>query len=155
MVTFETEFAHGELEIVHAKTFTPNPKPVIVVFGKVGFVIVPVPEIKVHAPVPITGVLPVIVVVGDEMQSVCDDPALAVVGAGLTVMVTFETEGAHGELEIVHAKTLFPKPNPVTAVVANNELVITPLPETRVHAPVPEEGKLPFMVVFGLLMQSV
>ena len=62
---------------------------------------------------------------------------------------------AQGAFEIVHAKTLFPKPNPVTDVVAKSELVITPEPETKVHAPVPDEGKFPFMVVFGLLMQSV
>ena len=70
-------------------------------------------------------------------------------------MVTFETELAQGAFEIVHAKTLSPMPNPVTEVVAKSELVITAVPETKVQTPVPTVAKLPFMVVFGLLMQSV
>ena len=48
----------------------PNPKPVIVVFGRVAFVIVPLPETNVHKPVPTVGVLAVIAVVGDEIQMV-------------------------------------------------------------------------------------
>ena len=66
--------------MVHAKTLLPNPKPVIVVFGKVGFVIVPEPETKVHKPVPTKAVLAFIVVVGEEIQSVWLEPAFAVVG---------------------------------------------------------------------------
>ena len=70
MVTFDTEFAQGAFEIVHAKTLFPKPKPVMDVVGESEFVIVPVPEINVHAPVPITGVFAVITVVGDEIQSI-------------------------------------------------------------------------------------
>lgn len=70
MVTFEVEGVHGLLEMVHAKTLLPNPKPVMLVLAKVGFVIVPLPEINVHEPVPTAGVFPAIVVVGDETQSV-------------------------------------------------------------------------------------
>ena len=56
--------------MVHAKTFVPKPNPFIVVFGKVGLAIVPVPETKVHKPVPMVGVFAVIEVVGEEMQIV-------------------------------------------------------------------------------------
>ena len=57
MVTFETEFAQGGLDIVHAKIFDPVPKPVIVVDGDKEFVIVPEPEIRVQAPDPVNGLL--------------------------------------------------------------------------------------------------
>lgn len=70
-------------------------------------------------------------------------------------MVTFELDGGQGELLIVHAKTLFPTPKPVTEVLGRSEFVITPLPETKVHAPVPMAGKFPFIVVDGEETQSV
>lgn len=67
--------------MVHAKTFVPNPNPVIFVPGKVGLVIVPLPETKVHEPVPIAGVFPLSVVDGEEIHNVCVLPAFAIVGA--------------------------------------------------------------------------
>ena len=66
--------------MVHAKTLFPKANPVIVEFGKVGFVIVPIPETKVQAPVPTVAALAFIVVVGEEIQSVWLEPAFAVVG---------------------------------------------------------------------------
>ncbi len=56
---------------------------------------------------------------------------------------------------MVHAKTLFPKPNPVIDVVGESELVITPVPETNVQAPVPTKGKFPFIVAIGDEIQTV
>lgn len=56
ILTLETELTHGGFEMVHAKTFTPRPKPEIVVVGDKEFVIVPLPETKVQAPVPVTAV---------------------------------------------------------------------------------------------------
>lgn len=70
-------------------------------------------------------------------------------------MVICATEDAQGALLIVHAKTLVPIPKPVTDVVGKREFVSTPVPETRVHAPVPTAGKFPFMVVVGEEAQSV
>ena len=70
-------------------------------------------------------------------------------------MVTFETDGAQGELEMVHAKILFPNPSPVTPVVGDNELLIVPIPETKVHAPVPKMAVLAVINVFGLLIHNV
>ena len=80
---------------------------------------------------------------------------MEVVGNWLTVIVTFDVEGVHGLFEIVHANTLFPTPNPVTEVLGRSEFVITPEPETKVHAPVPTTGKFPFIVVEGDEIQSV
>jgi hypothetical protein len=57
-------------EIIHWKTFAPKPRPVTLVVGESELVIVPLPEIKIHAPVPVTGVFAAIVVAGPEMQSV-------------------------------------------------------------------------------------
>ena len=51
----------GAFAMVQAKTFVPNGKPVIEVVGDNELVIVPDPEIKVHAPVPIAAVLAFIV----------------------------------------------------------------------------------------------
>jgi len=66
-----------------------------------------------------------------------------------------DDDGVHGEFEMVHAKTLFPNPNPKIEVVGDNELVIVPLPEIRVHTPVPTVAELADMIAFGEEMQSV
>ena len=50
---------------------------------------------------------------------------------------------------MVQAKTFVPSPNPVILVVGDNELVIIPVPETKVHAPVPTPGEFAFIVVVG------
>ena len=67
----------------------------------------------------------------------------------------FETELAQGAFEIVQAKTLFPKPNPVMDVVGESEFVIVPIPETNVHAPVPTIAALAAIIAFGEEIQSV
>ncbi len=48
-------------------------------------------------------------------------------------MVTLEEESGHGLFKIVQAKTLVPTVKPVMVVVGDNEFVIAPLPETKVH----------------------
>jgi len=65
-------------------------------------VIVPLPEIKVHKPAPTAGVFAVMVVVGDEIQSVCVKPAFETVGIFLTSIAIVEDEATQGEFEIVH-----------------------------------------------------
>ena len=80
MAMVVVELAQGAFEIVQAKTFVPKAKAVMFVFGRVGFAIVPEPETKVHKPVPTVAVFAAIVVVGEEIQSVWLEPALAVVG---------------------------------------------------------------------------
>jgi hypothetical protein len=67
MITSSNEGGHEPLEIVQRKTFAPVPSPIIFVVGKDGAVIVPLPEISVHVPVPIDGLFPAIVVVEAQM----------------------------------------------------------------------------------------
>ena len=102
IVRSEMEERQGGFEIVHLKTFIPSANPVMVVLGKSEFVITPVPEINDQVPTPVPGTLPVIVVVGVEIQSVWLEPALATVGTCLTSIVTFEVEGGHAPLDIIH-----------------------------------------------------
>jgi hypothetical protein len=154
-VTLDTDAKQGAFEIVHSKTFAPNPKPVIDVVGDNEFVIVPEPETNDQVPTPTVAVLAVITVVGEEIQSVCVIPAFETVGTSFTTSVTFETEDKHGIFEIVQANTLFPKPKPVIVVFGEVGLVIAPLPETKVHIPVPIVGVLAVIVVVGDDIQSV
>ena len=51
-MTLELDEGQGGFEMVHSKTFTPKPKPVILVVGESELVIVPLPEIKVQTPEP-------------------------------------------------------------------------------------------------------
>jgi len=155
MVIVETLGAQGELEIVQAKTFVPIAKPVIVETGEVGEVIVPLPETSVHKPVPTVGVFAVIVVAGDEIQSVCEAPALAVVGMSFTTIPIVEDEFEQGEFEITHSKTFVPKAKPVIVVFGEVGEVIVPLPETNTHKPVPTAGVLAAIVVVGDEIQIV
>ena len=56
---------------------------------------------------------------------------------------------------MVHANTLFPKPSPVINVVGESELVIDPLPETIVQAPVPTVAVFADIIVLGLVLHNV
>ena len=78
---FETEFAQGAFEIVHAKTLFPNPNPVMDVVGESEFVIVPIPETKVQTPVPTVAVLAAIIAFGLLIHKTWFGPAVAIVGA--------------------------------------------------------------------------
>ncbi len=71
------------------------------------------------------------------------------------MIVTFDTVGAQGAFEIVHAKTLVPSPKPVIDVVGDSELVIDPNPETNVHTPVPAVGLFAAINALGLEIQTV
>ncbi len=153
--TVEEEGEQGTFPIVQANTFVPKPKPVIVVFGNVGLVIVPKPETKVHNPVPTVGVFADINAFGLVIQSVCVLPALATVGTSLTSIVIVEDEAKQGAFEIVHWKTFVPNGNPVIEVVGESEFVIVPPPETNVHAPVPTVAVLAVITVVGEEIQIV
>ncbi len=141
--------------MVHAKTFVPKPNPVMLVIGDNELVIVPDPEINVHAPVPTNGKFAFIFAIGEEIQRVWFEPALAIVGISLTMIAIVDEEGAQGAFEIVHAKTFVPNASPVIEVVGESELVIVPLPETKVQTPVPTVAVLAVMNVFGLLIHNV
>lgn len=144
--TVDEEAEHGAFPMVQAKTFIPGAKPVIEVVGESELVIVPLPEINVHAPVPTVAVLADIVAEGEEIQTVWLEPALEIEGGAIPVMVTLETEFAQGGFEIVHLKTFGPTPRPVIVVEGDNEFVIVPDPEIKVHAPVPTNAGFAAMV---------
>lgn len=57
MRTSSVEAAQGALEMVHLNVQAPA-RPVSPEVGELGVVIVPVPEINVHNPVPTAGVFP-------------------------------------------------------------------------------------------------
>jgi len=153
--TVEDDAVQGELEIVHWKMFVPKPRPVIAVAGDKEFVMVPLPEIKLHVPTPTTGELAAIMIFGFEMQIFCVGPAMDAVGISFTIIATVEDEAAQGELEMVHSKIVVPKPSPVTEVVGERELVMVPLPEIKLQDPTPTRGTFAVIVVPGLVMQSV
>ena len=88
--------------MVQAKTLFPKPNPVMFVVGDKEFVITPVPETKVHTPVPTVGAFAFIVVVGDEIQSVCEVPALEAVGMSFTTIAIVDEEAEQGAFEMVH-----------------------------------------------------
>ena len=151
----DTEGAQGEFDIDHAKTFAPKPKPEIAEAGDKEFEIIPVPETKDQTPVPTAGAFAVIVAVGTLKQIVWFAPAIEEVGRSFTSIATVDVELAQGELEMVQAKTFVPKPKPVIDVVAESELVITPVPETSDHDPKPIKGTFAFINVDGEEMHSV
>ena len=78
ITTSSVDIAQTPFVMVHLNVFAPTPKPVSPDVGVDGVVIVPVPVIKVHAPVPINGVFPARDVL--SRQIVWSEPALAVVG---------------------------------------------------------------------------
>jgi hypothetical protein len=91
--------------IVQVKTYTPGIKPVTVVLGAEGVVIVGVlgPLTKLQLPVPVVGVLPASVAVV-AWQRFCAGPAMAVLGP-LTIVTVTSAKLAQAPFVIVHLKT--------------------------------------------------
>jgi hypothetical protein len=141
IVTWLVDEAHEPFEMLHSKTFAPEPKAVIPDVGEVGAVTVPAPLINVHVPLPVVGVLPAKVAV--VPQTVCGLPATDIVGGNETSIVTWEELGVHGWLLIVHWNTFAPVPNPVNPDVGEDGAVMVPEPLISVHKPVPEAGVFP------------
>ena len=141
IVTSSKEGGHTPLEIVQRNTFGPTPNPVNPLEGEEGVVIIPVPLISVHVPLPTVGVLPAKVVLSAQM--VWFVPASAGVGSSSLVIVTSSKEGGHTPLVIVHLNTLAPSPSPVTPLVGEPGVVMVPVPLISVHVPLPTVGVLP------------
>jgi hypothetical protein len=97
---------HTPLVIVQLKTYTPGTRPVTVVFGEFGFVIVDPegPLTYAHIPVPDIGAFPASVTVV-AAHNVWAGPATDVVGAGLTMICTVEALEGQTPLLIVHLNT--------------------------------------------------
>ena len=118
-------------------------------------VIVPLPEISVHAPVPTVALLAAITVVFEVMQRVWLGPALAEVGTSNTTIETVDVFGAHGAFAIVQAKIFVPNANPVIEVVGESEFVIVPPPEINVHSPEPAVALFAAITVLGEEIHNV
>jgi len=128
------------------KIFVPLPKAVIPLFGDVGDVIVPAPEINVHEPVPAAGVFPLSVAVV-AAQSIELLPALATVGTGSRFTETVDEELGQIPLLIVHWKTFVPTAIKVKFVLGKVGVTILANPEISVQLPVPTAGVLPARTV--------
>ena len=74
----------------------------MLVAGTEGLVIVPVPDTKVHIPVPTIGEFPVTVTVDEQI--VWSDPAFAVEGNGRIVICTSSDVEVHAWLVMIHLK---------------------------------------------------
>ena len=72
-----------------------------------------------------------------------------------TTIATVDDEAKHGALEIVHWKIFVPSGKPVIEDVGDNEFVIVPPPETKVHTPVPTVAVFADIKALGLLIQIV
>jgi hypothetical protein len=91
MVTLEVEGVQGLLVMAHWKTYAPGVvKPVIVVVGEPGVVIVAVtgPLICDQEPVPVVAGLPAMVTLPAVTQIVCGEPEFAMVGGAFTMILT-------------------------------------------------------------------
>lgn len=77
------------------------------------------------------------------------------VGRSFTVIVTSETDGVHGLLEMVHRNMFTPTGMLVMVVLGRSELVIIPPPETRDQVPIPTVAVLADIVTDPVLMQMV
>jgi hypothetical protein len=144
IVTSSVEGVHVPFEIVHRKVFTPAFKPVTPEVGDKGFVIVAVPAITVHAPVPTTGVLDASVAIVSQID--WSVPAAEIVGKSSRSIVISSDEAVHVPLEIVHRNVFMPTLNPVTSEVGEEGVVTAPDPVITVHNPAPTPGVFPARV---------
>jgi hypothetical protein len=145
MITSSVLEEQVPLEMVQRNVFAPTPSPVTMEVALDAEVIVPVPLTRLHAPVPEAATFPAIVA-EDVVHTLWSGPALAVVGTEKPVMITSSVLGVHPPLEMVQRKVFAPPPSPVTAEVALVEVVIVPVPLTRLHTPVPVVGTFPVSV---------
>jgi len=137
--------------MVHLSTYVVPAVPVKLLVALVGVVMLPPdPDTMLQAPVPIVGVLPAsVVLVSPHIEApVWSDPALAVVGFRWNVIVTSSDDAVHGELLIVHLSTYVVPAVPLKVLVALVGVVmLPPVPDTMLQAPVPIVGVLPASVV--------
>lgn len=144
IATVDVEFGHTPFPIAHWNTFVPKPKLLIVVLFKLGFVIVPIPETKVHVPVPTEGIFAAII--APEEQTDWDGPAFETVGLSSRFIETVEDDEGQTPLLIVHCKIFTPTVSDVKPDVGKIGAVIVPPPETKFHNPAPIVGMFPASV---------
>ncbi len=116
--------------------------------------IVAVPVIKLHTPVPVVASLPANCVVVTLHRSWLP-PAKAVVGNASTFIVTSSLELGQVPFAIVHCKVLdAPEVKPVTPLVAELLVVTTAVPAITLQLPMPVTGVLAVNAV-ELVLQRV
>jgi hypothetical protein len=137
---------HGGFVMVQRKVYAVPAVPVNVLTGLVGVVIdPPVPLTILHAPVPVTGVLPanVTVVIPQVEIPVWSGPAIAVVGFWLNVTTISSAVDPHGTLVIVQRNVYVVPAVPVKVLVGLvGEAIVPPVPDTILHKPDPTTGVL-------------
>jgi hypothetical protein len=147
MVTSSVEAVQGELLIVQRNVYVVPAVPVKVDVGLDGVVTVPPEPLTIlHAPVPIVAVFAanVTVVKPQVDDPVWSEPALAVVGFWLNLMVTSSVDAVQGELLIVHRNVYVVPAVPQKLDVGLVGVVIDPPdPLTILHKPVPTAGVFP------------
>ena len=125
----------------------PGTKPVTVVVAELGVVMVAIPEVKVHNPLPVMAVLPARLVLV-KLHSIWSMLASDVVGAGSEVSVTSSKESAQLPLLIVHLNTdEAPTVKPVNPEVGEEGVLMSAEPELTVHTPLPTTAALPARVL--------
>ena len=134
---------------VHRITYVPEIKPVIVVVGSESRVIAAVfgPLTCVHCPAPETIVFPA-KVADTAPHKFWSGPAVAVVGAAKTVILTSSDVIGQAPLEVVHLKTYVPAMSPVIVVFGSIVEVIVAVfgPLICDHVPTPGVGLFPAIV---------
>jgi hypothetical protein len=149
--TTSSEVEHVPFVIVHFSVAAlPAVIPVTPDVADDGVVIVAVPLVTVHTPVPEVAALPASVNVL-VLHCVWSVPAFATVAAASFVSTTSSVE-VQVPLVIVQRRVAgVPAVTPVTPEVAELGVVIVAVPLTTLHAPVPEVAALPANVKEVLL----
>jgi hypothetical protein len=156
VITISSKEAGQEAFVIDQRSVAevPTTNPVTPEVGEAGVVIVAIPETTLHTPTPTPAELAdkVVAVILHKLWS---GPALAVVGAWSTLIITSSVEAGQTPLEIVHRKVAEePITNPVTPEVGEAGVVIVAVPATTLQAPEPIAGTLPASVAI-VTLQSV
>src|ERR1700739_3500317 len=107
------------------------------------------PLTKLHAPVPIVGVLAAIVAEPVATQMFCLGPAFEIVALSYTVIITLSLFAGQTLFVIVHANTYTPGTR-LCIVVEGEVLLVNEEPAGPLmydHVPVPTEGVFPASVI--------
>ena len=123
----------------------PAGTPVTPEVAEDGVVIVAVPLISVHRPVPVEGVFAASVKL-PLLQLAWSAPAAAVVGNASLVRTTVSEEVQVPLVVVQLSVALVPAGTPVTPEVAEDGVVIVAIPLTTLQTPVPTLGALPASV---------
>ena len=147
--TFSESDEEGQTPLltVQRNILFPGVKLLTAVDAENGEATVPPPEIIVHTPLPVPGIVALSVVNGADAQISWSGPAEETSGSASMEMLTVSDEEGHVPLEIVHASTVVPAAELLNVLFAKAAEAREPLPETIVHKPFPTAGTFPANVV--------